>query len=549
MRACLPTGTDLAKLTPNKRVNHTFGMVVGVDEFRQEHVNLEWKHRLGNRLQHGSGTACGLQVSAEAAPGGGDVLIRVEPGEAVSPQGRWIWVDTAQCAPLGEWLAGQGDMQSPLLGPGPRELFVTLCPAECPTDLVPIAGNACASDDDTRAPSRILESFTLGFSWTRPAQPGPDATRTFGDLLARVVLSGVDLTSPMDDIDDVELLLALVRAIGQPDLFNAMNDPYRPLRLEPSTACQTIDRALMIWATEVCPTLESHCDDCAATGSLEDDCLLLARLDFAVDAGNRPIFSVDAAGALVPGDIVVDDSERPVLIPTQLLQELFCLLRQQVISGQGGIGPQGATGPTGATGPVGATGPAGATGPTGPQGPAGVTGPTGGGGAGSTGPTGPTGATGPQGPTGPQGGTGATGPAGATGASGTAGTPGTTGPTGPRGATGPVGPTGPAGGGGALMRSELVDFEFLDRFSGSPYTRLSDFIDHGIPDGEAPVPVTLNVEEIFADMEEPQQMQVALTVYRRPDQGPSVFQIGVTNLMVELPIDRLVVRWWAHVVV
>lgn len=99
------------------------------------------------------------------------------------------------------------------------------------------------------------------------------------------------------------------------------------------------------------------------------------------------------------------------------------------------------------------------------------------------------------------------------------------------------------------MRSELVEFEFLDRFSGSPYTRLSDFIDHGIPDGEAPVPVTLNVEEIFADMEEPQQMQVALTVYRRPDQGSSVFQIGVTNLMVELPIDRLVVRWWAHVVV
>ena len=107
---------------------------------------------------------------------------------------------------------------------------------------MPIVGNACASDEDTQAPSRILESFALGFSWMPPPQP-PEAVRAFGDLLARVVLSEVDLSSPIDDIDDADLLLELVRAIGQSASFPATDDPLRPLRLEPVTACQTIDQA------------------------------------------------------------------------------------------------------------------------------------------------------------------------------------------------------------------------------------------------------------------------------------------------------------------
>ena len=79
MRACLPTGIELAPLPPNKRVNYTFGMVVGVDEFRQAHENLDWKDRAGNRLLHGSGTACGLRVSAEA------VLVAATSSSALPP--------------------------------------------------------------------------------------------------------------------------------------------------------------------------------------------------------------------------------------------------------------------------------------------------------------------------------------------------------------------------------------------------------------------------------------------------------------------------------
>lgn len=70
MNDCIMTSTDKAPLDPNKRVNYAFGMVMGVNDFRQEQEHFEWKHRLSNRLLHGYGTVCGLQVSARAVSAG-----------------------------------------------------------------------------------------------------------------------------------------------------------------------------------------------------------------------------------------------------------------------------------------------------------------------------------------------------------------------------------------------------------------------------------------------------------------------------------------------
>jgi hypothetical protein len=108
MKDCLTTSPDIAPLDPNKRVNYTFGMVLGVNDFRQEQEHFEWKHRQSNLLLHGAGTVCGLQLSAELAPGGGDVQIRVSGGYAISPGGNWIWVDSDQCALLNQWLQHKG---------------------------------------------------------------------------------------------------------------------------------------------------------------------------------------------------------------------------------------------------------------------------------------------------------------------------------------------------------------------------------------------------------------------------------------------------------
>ncbi|MDT7807863.1 MAG: hypothetical protein QOJ70_1676, partial [Acidobacteriota bacterium] len=115
---CTSATSDKALLSPNKRVNYTFGMVLGVDDFRQEQEHFEWKHRISNLLLHGSGTVCGLSVTTEAV--GADVEVRIAPGYAVSPHGRWMWLERALCARLGEWVAKNSTQQSPPPAPGPH---------------------------------------------------------------------------------------------------------------------------------------------------------------------------------------------------------------------------------------------------------------------------------------------------------------------------------------------------------------------------------------------------------------------------------------------
>src|SRR5262249_11773241 len=133
---------------------------------------------------------------------------KVSPGYAVSPLGDWIWVDRELCARLGQWLQGQRSV-SPPPGPGLHTVFVRLCYAECEVDLVPIVGNPCASEEDTRAASRVLESARAELSWERPSQIAEDAFREFGDLLGRIEVVP-DPPSP----DHSQLLHDLVRAIG-----------------------------------------------------------------------------------------------------------------------------------------------------------------------------------------------------------------------------------------------------------------------------------------------------------------------------------------------
>src|SRR5438067_909759 len=140
MRDCVTVSADNAPLVPTKRVNYTFGMVLGVDDFRQEQTHFEWKHQLSNRLLHGYGTVCGLQVSAQAVINPPDVEIRIAAGYGLSPQGKWMWVEQDQCARLGAWLQRQEVVLSPPVTPGRHTVYVTLCYVECETDLVPIAG-------------------------------------------------------------------------------------------------------------------------------------------------------------------------------------------------------------------------------------------------------------------------------------------------------------------------------------------------------------------------------------------------------------------------
>jgi hypothetical protein len=332
MRTCTTTPADRVSLTPNKRVNYAFGLVLGEDELRQEQSHFEWKHRLGNRLLHGYGTVCGLKVTASAQDGGTE--IRIAPGYALSPRGDWIWVDKAQCVRLDDWLHRQGAALAPGVA---HTVHVRLCYVECPTDDEPVAGRACALEEDSRVASRITESFRASLEWIAPDQPFEMAARV--RALTVLGTTGSPPSSPA-------ALPPPEFPIGSPDDGSMPRDEFL---IDQDRLCETIREALLIWSTEVCPALSGD----------NGDCVLLACVRFEVDAG----------GTLIGKSVSVSDCERPILVPERLSQELFC----------GSTGGVGATGPAGATGP---TGPAGGAGPTGPTGPAGATGPTGPAGAG-----------------------------------------------------------------------------------------------------------------------------------------------------------------------
>ena len=70
--------------------------------------------------------------------------------------------------------------------------------------------------------------------------------------------------------------------------------------------------------TEVSPRLAP--DPC------DDDCILLACVRVTLDALGNLDFATDANGDLLPGSVLVEDCDRPILVPTSLQQELFCLL-------------------------------------------------------------------------------------------------------------------------------------------------------------------------------------------------------------------------------
>lgn len=488
LKDCIPALTATAPLDPTRRVNYEFGMVLGVNDFRQEQAHFEWKDQLSNRLLHGYGTVSGLGVSAEAIKNPDGVQIRVATGYAASPQGHWMWIENDLCARLEEWVESHMDELSPPPGSGRQTVYVLLCYEECPTELTPVFGKACASEQESRVPSRIQEAYRVQFDWQKPEQHAEDSMRAFGQLIDRVVISPPQ--SPPTP-DDSQLLLDAVLNLAESSSVLPMGSPsdQAPFILEEGTACETLRQALALWTTRVHPTL--HPAGFGPYSQKQLDCLLLACISFDIDATGHVLFSLQPDGTLTPGEIVVETCDRPVLVPDRLKQELFCELGK----GGGTIGLQGPAGPQGPMGPIGPTGP--------------------------VGPTGPTGATGATGADGQMGVTGATGP------------------------TGPTGPAGPAGSAGAInYQAGVISFGPLN----SGETIFSELISTNFKNE---IPITLGVikSEPSVDSTTPppqkadsKHMNLSLTAYYI-DSMPGSFRVAATNIGGEV-FNSIDVLWW-----
>jgi hypothetical protein len=337
------------KLDPLKRVNYTYGMVLGVDEFKQEQTYFLAKNRAHNRLAHGYGTICGLHVQIVTAP---DLEVQVTCGSAINPQGQEIHVQQLMCSRINDWLNANKTALQAVFGIPPFELpvCVVLCYRECPTDVVPVPGEPCRTQQDAMAPSHIAESFQLklcidsdklssppisppssppsaplpGDLCYSPSQVEEDAIRAFGTLLRRIQITDIGPSSVTQaQLED------LVRELSPATASSVLSSPplgTSPIQLHVADASEFLRAAFLVWVTEVRPTLTSTSTSCGCCIPSEQ-CVLLAELSFTV--------GVSADGWQVIGGVTVDEGRRPYLLETRLLQE-YLLGGNSGAAGSGG---------------------------------------------------------------------------------------------------------------------------------------------------------------------------------------------------------------------
>ena len=143
-----------------KRNNYAYGMVLGVEDFRQQFSYFMDRMRFHNRELHGYGTVSGLEVSI---PDDEAESIIVNNGVAIDRLGNEIFLPAAVRCPFPD----KGDMA-----------YLVLYWAERETDFVPVTGSE--TDGDQIAPSRVEEYAILKY------EPEEGNTNSSGVVLAHL---------------------------------------------------------------------------------------------------------------------------------------------------------------------------------------------------------------------------------------------------------------------------------------------------------------------------------------------------------------------------
>jgi hypothetical protein len=244
-------------------MRYFYGQRLGVVDFQDEQSYHSGKQRFHNRLLHGLGVVCGLNVERFVYPQGSPpstktTVLRVTRGAALDACGREIVVGADQCIDVNAWFQANRTRTdiAALDLTKPVALFVVLKYRECPSDPAPAPRDPCGCNGGGCEYGRVMESFQLL-------------------LVTR---------------DELDRCLSLPQPAGALDA--ALAAPF---------ALPDMSAALQAF-------LARKCVDGAADG-----CLAIARIEIAFAAG--PV--VDNISA-----VRIEIPERAVLLSTQLLQRL-----------------------------------------------------------------------------------------------------------------------------------------------------------------------------------------------------------------------------------
>ncbi len=343
---------DRALLDPAQHVHFAQGMVLGTDDFNQEFAWLSGRDRWAMRAAIGYGTVTGLRVSF--GQNGSSWEVRVGPGVAVTPAGHLVRVAREQCADLAAWIDAHPEALSlvtqPDGGVATVRLRVMLNYRECLTDPVPVAGDACRTEEDSLQPSRVTDDFTLELAREDADPPTPreeDAVR----WLVAWLRDRIELAGTSDSPDRLEGFLGELREEacsteaprrGDPVVSNTTpegDDRETPpsevsYRLSQEDAARFVREALRVWVVELRERWHRdrfplrHGPRPTDQRPIDEPVLLaVLRVPLARD-GEEPWMLHQNAALTVAGPdpaplrLVVDESSRPWLLHLRMLQEL-----------------------------------------------------------------------------------------------------------------------------------------------------------------------------------------------------------------------------------
>lgn len=331
----MPTSTSpaTAEADPRKHVNYVLGMVLGVDDFNQEFGYLAGRDQLAARELAGYGVVRGLRVSTVNDATKGPEIV-VSAGTAVTPEGRFVKVPLSQCVVLNEWIArNKARLPTPTVGnPKAVTLCIVLSYAEQVTDLVPIPGEPCRTEEESMAASRVTDDFLLELRFDAPEQREQDAIgqylRWLGEKVQPVDAGGLSLA---DFLTQIAVAAANAPKVTPPPSGSPPGTSPTPLAFgerifDPAGFSLKVPRnaltAYLKEAIRLFPTLRAEWVAFGATADgvpPSEEALLLAQATFKIelDALDSSVWKVQSSTP-----IAFDETRRSRLIPQAFLQEL-----------------------------------------------------------------------------------------------------------------------------------------------------------------------------------------------------------------------------------
>lgn len=208
--------TDRDPATPGdplSRLRFHYGQCLSAEDFEDEQRYFVLRQRLHNALLHGVGTVWGLAIRRKEPPPERGAQLICEPGMAIDPLGREIWVLQPLCLDLAAletsfWSqlhpspsasaasrpptttapnADERAAAEPASDvPDRRRAYVVLRYEACLSDEVPVIPLPCGDDHDGLAASRLRDSFRLCLE----AEAPPDPYATVRDISRRTGWGG-----------------------------------------------------------------------------------------------------------------------------------------------------------------------------------------------------------------------------------------------------------------------------------------------------------------------------------------------------------------------